>query len=106
MVENEMVLVRVNVTEEHIIHGRKRNCFNCPVAKAIGELLVGDVDVSVGVTGGTLTIDKRGEALFDLPDEAGEWITKFDTGDLGYKAQPISFSVLLPKKFLKGVKDE
>ena len=64
----------INVTAEHIYHGKRENCYDCPVAKALESAFPGK-----GVAVGFKTC-RVGEVLYDLPEAVTQAIRGFDSG--------------------------
>lgn len=79
MVTSSQQNLSVRVTQEHIKAGRQRDSFNCPIARAIGhDAVVRKKDVLV-----------KG-FLYKLPDEAMDFIKKFDEG---HDVEPAEFEL-------------
>jgi hypothetical protein len=78
--------MRVRVTQQDIDNGKKGNCYECPIAQAVER----DHGFTVSVSMCGIRILKN-SFLFDLPDEAKDFLHAFDCG-LG--AQPIEFDAI------------
>lgn len=74
-----------HVTARDIVHGRKGNCQNCPVARAIARrhnvsfVWVSGLDVTIGLT------------KYQLPERVWRWIDRFDEGQA---VRPMRFELL------------
>jgi len=86
--------MKIEVTQEHINKGKRKNCYRCPVALAI-ESAIPDSWVSVGWQ--TITVDKDQQyATQRTPTAVTEFINKFDRRK---KVEPFEF-VLQPMPIL------
>lgn len=79
----------IKVTQVHIDNGCRLSCSQCPIALAIYETsaLIRNVRVRK-IT--TFTDLYHGDKAFKLPDEALEFIQKFDSG---LKVEPFEFTL-------------
>lgn len=82
--------MKVEVTQEHIDKGQRREHDKCPIALAVED--IGYKSVSVDGKSLDAWKDKvdgvKGYIYGDLPDEAVEFIRTFDRGD---KVEPLTF---------------
>lgn len=76
--------MKITVTEEHIRRGRRRACSACPLALAISEAVGMRMEV------GVLSTWCDPAKLITLPEEAQEFIDRFDRGR---KVHPFSFEL-------------
>ena len=81
--------MRIEVTQEDIDKGVKENCVKCPVALSLRRLFPGEWEVDVGDDA-----IYAGGNWYTPPDEAQEFIAKFDAGE---PVAPFSFDVDLPE---------
>lgn len=78
------------VTEEDILHGKRGNCFSCPVARSIQRTL-NCYTVSVGITSYAITMHKGGPTSEgSLPWLVSDWIMAFEGCKI---VQPFSFEL-------------
>ena len=102
-----MPLTTVTVNQNDIDTGVPKDCWACPVQKAIRKLTLPDVNVTVGDCDMAVRLCKNGSISSDcilhevtLPDIARRLIWSFDThGPTAVK--PISFQIDIPKVYLK-----
>ena len=97
--------VEFEVTQEHIDHGKKADCENCPVAICILEQLVDGAKIEVDYDGLTLykdfdksTSEYHTEYNRSTPKEVRMFVTDFD---YDWEVEPFKFSLFLPMEFLK-----
>jgi hypothetical protein len=78
----------IQVTQEHIDHGTRNSCYECPVALALHENLLGKNEVRV-----IHYIEIIGEDVslkYKLPDSVVHFIKRFDKG---IKVEPFEFEL-------------
>jgi hypothetical protein len=89
--------VRVELTAEDIRDGRRRDCFNCPMSRAIGRAVGARVATGAGVayiTGQDCTnVD-----LVVLPDVVRRFMADFDWGTPA-RLEPFAFDLEIPESW-------
>jgi hypothetical protein len=80
----------IKVTQEHIKNGRARSPWNCPVAKAVKEVLNLDSEADFSVLAERVKI---GTQTFPLPSIAKNFVIALDMGNPN--VQPIEFELPL-----------
>jgi predicted transcriptional regulator len=105
---NSVEEVRISVTQEHIDKGSRGSFKSCPVALAIREVVKDQYEISVGVTYFKICMppDYYFHHEINTPYGVGRWIRSFDTSSIveeerAAKPLPFSFSVPIPKHFLR-----
>lgn len=92
----------VEVKAKHIKGGRPENCYSCPWALSLNEIVSGDY--LVGVHHDHIQISKRtglGYGVYEkinLSKKVRSWIDRFDSG---YKVEPIRARLDISYRFLK-----
>jgi hypothetical protein len=91
----------IDVTADDIEHGKRRDCNNCPVARAIQRHFH---TVKVGV-GAVIYWDTPWHDLYNVycvpPDSVFEFISRFDNNPIDYeRPQPISFELEIPEEVI------
>ena len=81
---SEMVKTKVNITQSHILSGRKGACRFCPIALALKDAFP---ESTVHVQGFYFTIDG---VQFQSPKEVVNFISDFDSG---LPVRPFSFEL-------------
>ncbi len=98
---------KVNLTLKDLINGKQcvSNC--CPIALALERELKDTCEISIGVADVEIWDwnnkeegDIEGD-IIPLPGEAIEFIITFDGRETRDKAEPISFDIDIPEKYLK-----
>jgi hypothetical protein len=92
----KQVIIKVNVTEEHIRRGKKGECSLCPIALALQDQVPYSM-VSVGCNKMTYYPDPelRGHWMVaETPEKVSEAILDFDADG---KMTPFSFTVTFEK---------
>lgn len=89
----------INVTQEHIDAGETKNCWACPVALALRDVIHG----AAAVTNTLIKIRKQGETfssglMVQSPMSVFHFVTKFDAG---ITPPPFSFELNIPTRLLK-----
>lgn len=94
------MLVRVNVTEEHIANGRIGSCYACPVALAMKTVLNEQSYPTVGSYSIRLRRPITGQQLAKLPVIAPVhmFIGRFDSR---LHVDPFEFAIEVPDLWLK-----
>lgn len=69
----------VQVTAEDIQHGKRTDCFGCPIYRAIRQILIVNYSLFVCSSYIMITTDIGQQVVMDLPHSAREFIKKFDT---------------------------
>lgn len=88
--------VRVEVTQNDIRKGRRGDCANCPIARAVKR--VTRVQNALVEDDGTISFSKRDNIVIIPASEKRErFISKFDAGE---KVEPIVFLMNIPKSVL------
>lgn len=82
----------VEVTSEDITHGKRFDCGECPIARAVLRLFPGASEVSASPTHIELFHDKEGDLRGMTPPEAELFMRRFDCG---YQVSPFSFQIML-----------
>lgn len=94
------MIVKINVTQEHIRDGIKSNCRLCPVALAVQSVVL--PSLTVNVRGHIEFIDNvfsgysLGEAHFT--HHVGDIIHDYDQG---FSMKPFSFNTFIPKHLIR-----
>ncbi len=83
----------ITVTQAHIDNG-SRSCTDCPIALAIVERLPHLACVEVDSNGVELITTNDNDILCSLPDEALQFINRFDSGA---EVAPFAFSLNIPR---------
>lgn len=85
--------VKIEVTERDIEEGTKKQCFSCPIARAMSRVFP-NVRARVSYTYVSLGCDQWGHAgyIAELPIEAHRFIERFDRTGRG---KPFEFEVTL-----------
>ncbi len=93
---------KVNLTSEFINNGHPCSSSACPIALALKPALKADCDIIVGPYHLNLLdwADDEGMSIA-LPPIAAEFILTFDGRETRDKAEPISFDIDIPEKYLK-----
>jgi hypothetical protein len=94
---------RIRVTQQDIEKGEKSQVDSCPIALAVNRAVKKGVSVSVGVARLDLWDWDHSASSSLLPEQAVEFIQKFDQSGPGV-VRPLQFEVQVPVKFLKGRK--
>jgi hypothetical protein len=82
--------MKITVTKDDIVVGRKSDPGDCPVARALRRAGV----AHFGVTGMTGMIEGRQQhGIVLLPAPVQEWIVEYD---LGFPVEPMAFDLTLP----------
>lgn len=69
----------VEVTQDDIDNGTPGERCRCPIARAVKRLINVDPDSDAGIEVYSKWIDMNGHDAYGLPDEAIDFISRFDT---------------------------
>lgn len=89
----ELIETKVSVGPSHIALGRRSNCYSCPLAMAIDDLLVEGYKAVVSPT--ELEIDGK---IIPLPPDAIQFVHDFD---VNCPILPMTFTIPLPRHLLR-----
>ncbi len=92
--------IEVEVTNKDIVHGEKGESCYCPIARAIRPRINGDVAVTKSML--YLYVGKKDPLGIRLPDKARAFTREFDSGKY---VSPFSFSLKIPKEFVRYDRD-
>lgn len=100
-----MITLTVEVTNTHIINGKKRDCSKCPIALAIWEAMddpLSPFEYAYRVEAGTDLIylyDAQGNEIYRAytPDDAEKFMRQFDT-EIDVKPALMSFTFFQPSE--------
>lgn len=87
-------MITIHVTQTHLDKGEEKNCYTCPVALAIQDIVKDDVLVEVDYN--KVLLNKQ---IWTLPQIVKEHIESIDYGH--YIVLPFSFELSLPECLLK-----
>lgn len=88
--------VKIFVTKDDINKGCRGDDLQCPVAKAILKIVKPNISVSVG--GNIVLSDNQYNRVSCSNIKVSRFVQKFDNRE---KVNPLSFTVRIPKKFLR-----
>jgi hypothetical protein len=91
--------IKLRVTEDHLINGVRQNCGLCPVALAIGEIVMEDVRIWVLPSSITLLMGYDLHKIWNSI-EMGRYISDIDQS---VDVEPREFEVEIPEKYLPTV---
>lgn len=79
----------IELTEQHLLRGERKNPFGCAVCLAINENFP---DKRIMVDGKYVSLydDRYREVRFELPEEIQKWINSYDNG---HEVEPVIFEV-------------
>lgn len=83
--------MKISVTQAHIDTGVPIQCSKCPIALAVGDVVVGEVAVGIR----SLCIETY---WIDLPSVAQQFIRAYDDGTV---VEPFEFEVEIPRSLLR-----
>ena len=92
------VKMNIRVTQTHIDKGCRGSAYDCPVTRALNEVLIESVTASVGWGSVILSTYNHKFLEIDLPEIATQFSHDFD---LDLKVKPFEFELGIPKQFLK-----
>lgn len=81
----------IRVTQEHIDHGQRASCVDCPIALAVRECVRPELQAEVRVLFSSVRI---GNETIELPPSARAFIAQFDT-PLNAREQAFPFRPIL-----------
>ena len=90
--------MKINVTDNHIINGKRRDPKQCPIALAVNT----NPDCFMASVSDTILTFLQDRHLWraNIPRHAQRWIERFD---LNQPVKPMSFNIhptLIPEKYL------
>lgn len=90
--------IQLRVTQEHIDHGQRKDCDNCPIASAMTDMAKTGVLGKVGFS--YMHWHREGQILFECnqPVPMYQWRLRFDRN---LPVQPATFELEVPDNFAK-----
>lgn len=93
-----MPSVKINITEEDIRNGIRRDCNSCPVALAIFRLVKLDTYIKVGPK--AILLEREGRSVgLELPRKPELFIRSYDNGSQ-LDFDPFFFVLEIPEEYL------
>ena len=83
--------VKVDVTQADVNDGRRSDCRDCPIARAI-QRATGNPNISIGLHHGRFWKSADDYTVFQIPEVCAKFIVDFDGG---LPVSPFSFEVTL-----------